>query len=60
MSELDEARKEINEADKEIAAQFERRMRAVKTVAGYKRERGLPVLDPEREAEVIRKNSALI
>jgi chorismate mutase/prephenate dehydratase len=60
MSELDIARKEINEADKEIAAQFERRMRAVKTVAEYKKQRGLPVLDEVREAEVIKKNSALI
>lgn len=60
MSELDEARKRINEADREIARQFERRMQAVKLVAEYKKERGLPVLDKAREEEVVRRNTELI
>ena len=60
MDELDIARAAINEADKEIAEQFERRMRAVRLVAEYKRERGLPIYDAEREEAVIKQNSALI
>ena len=54
---LDEARKVINEADRVIAEAFEKRMKAAEIVADYKRERGLPILDTQREAEVIRRNS---
>ncbi|MBR4256712.1 MAG: chorismate mutase, partial [Clostridia bacterium] len=45
MNKLDLARKTINEADAEIARQFERRMNAVKLVAEYKKERGIPIYD---------------
>ena len=54
MDTLQHAREIINEIDAEMAALFVRRMEAVETVAAYKRERGLPVLDAEREAEVLR------
>ena len=57
---LDKARKEINEIDKEMAALFVRRMRAAETVAEYKKERGLAILDTAREEQVIRQNSALV
>ena len=57
---LDEARKEINRIDKEMARLFEERMRCAEAVAEYKRESGMPIFDPEREAEIIDKNSALI
>lgn len=60
MSELDRAREIINEVDKEMAKLFCRRMEAVKTVARYKQERGLPVLDSAREAAVIERNSRLV
>lgn len=60
MSELDRAREIINEVDREMAELFCRRMEAVKTVAKYKQERGLPVLDASREAAVIERNSALV
>lgn len=53
---LGEIRREIDEADRTIAEQFCRRMRAVEEIAAYKRERGLPVLDAAREEEVLRKN----
>ena len=43
-----------------MAAQFERRMHAVKKVAEYKRARGLPVYDAAREDEVIKRNTAMI
>lgn len=54
------ARKEINTIDKEMAALFCKRMEAVKLVAEYKKEHGLPVFDAEREASLINKNSLLI
>ena len=50
MGELELARTEINEIDTEMARLFERRMKAVETIARYKKEHGLPVRDPEREA----------
>ncbi len=60
MNELEGARRIISETDAAMAGLFERRMRAVEQVAAYKKERGLPVLDPERENALIQKNSALI
>ena len=45
---LAKARAEISEADREMATLFVRRMEAVRAVAEYKREKGLPVLDPAR------------
>ena len=60
MDELELARKEINEADREMAKLFEKRMNAVKSVAAYKKEHALSISDPVRENEVIAKNSALI
>ncbi len=60
MSKIDEARLEINEIDQEMAKLFARRMKAVAAVAEYKKERGLPVLDAAREAEVVNRNAALI
>ena len=38
MSDLDQARKAINDADREIARLFEQRMDAVRQVAEYKKE----------------------
>lgn len=60
MNKLEEARKQINEIDKEMAALFEKRMDAARLVAEYKAESSLPVFDPERERELFEKNSALI
>ena len=57
---IQEARARIQETDREIAALFLRRMEAVKAIAAYKQERGLPVQDPEREAEVLRSHAAWI
>ncbi|MBR6568007.1 MAG: chorismate mutase [Clostridia bacterium] len=56
MDKLNKAREIIGEADKEIAALFEKRMAAVKEVAEYKKERGLPVFDGAREDYLISKN----
>ena len=57
MTEREMARNVINAADKEMAKLFEQRMEAVKIVAKYKKEHGLPIEDPAREAAIISKNS---
>ncbi len=56
MDKLLKAREIIGETDREIAALFEKRMTAVKEVAEYKKERGLPVFDGAREDLLIKKN----
>ncbi len=60
MTELENARKVINETDREMARLFEKRMTAVKDVANYKKLHGMQVFDPQREVEVIERNSALM
>ena len=57
---LDEARAEIDDVDREMAELFARRMRAVESIASFKAERGLPIYNPEREAEVLERNAALV
>ncbi len=57
MDKLSEARKIIDRVDEEMAKLFCQRMRAVQTVAEAKKELGLQIFDPVREAEVIRRNS---
>lgn len=57
MSRLEDARKEINAIDEEMAKLFERRMNAVKDVAEYKKENGMQVFDSSREQQVIERNS---
>ena len=56
MSKLDNARKQINQIDKEMAELFEKRMQAVEDVVAYKISNQLPVLDASREKELIDKN----
>ena len=58
--ELAALRAEIDCVDRDMAALFERRMRAVAAIADYKRANGLPILDAAREEAVIRKNVGLI
>lgn len=60
MSALDEARRSIDRIDRQIADLFTERMAAASTVAAYKAEHGLPILDKDREEQVIRRNAALI
>ncbi len=60
MTELERDREIINETDKEMAKLFVKRMEAVKSVAEYKRLHGMQVFDPQREAEVIARNSQLV
>ncbi len=60
MTELENARKIINEIDSEMAKLFQRRMDAVKEVAAYKQQTGMQITDPAREEELIAKNAELI
>ncbi len=60
MSKLDDARKIINDVDREMAELFAKRMKAVEEVAAYKKERGLPILDAAREEDVLRRNAEYI
>lgn len=57
---LEEAREEINRIDSEMARLFVERMRASEKVARYKKEAGMPIFDPVREEEVIRRGSARV
>ena len=57
---LEAARRRINELDEKMAELFVARMRAAEEVCAYKMERGLPILDPVRENEVIERNAALV
>ena len=60
MSRLDENRKKIDVIDRQIAELFEKRFEIVKDVIEYKIENRLPILNSGREAEITRKNTALI
>ena len=60
MNLLEEARKEINEVDAQMAELFVRRMRAAEKVAEYKKQHALPILDPAREELVVQNNARLV
>lgn len=60
MNELENARKEINRIDEEMAKLFESRMKVCETIAAYKKERGLSVRDGAREAALIERNRQYI
>ncbi len=53
---LNELRNEINEIDAGLVQLFEKRMELVAKVAEYKIENEIPVLNSEREAQVIKQN----
>ena len=52
---LNELRNEINSIDEEILDLFLRRMDAAAQVAAYKRENNLPIYQPQREREILKK-----
>ena len=58
MTDLEKARQKINQVDTEMRELFLERMKASKIVAEYKRLHGMQVFDPQREAEVLARNSA--
>ena len=55
MLDINKIRAEIDEIDESMTKLFERRMVVSEEVAAYKRENGLPTLNPEREKIVIKK-----
>jgi chorismate mutase/prephenate dehydratase len=60
MDKLEKARIEIDKIDKSMAELFEKRMKCVEDVIDFKLENNLPILNTNRESEVIKKNSDLI
>lgn len=58
MNILEENRLIINETDDQLVKLFEKRMHAVGRLLAYKKENGLPVYDPAREADNIARNCA--
>ena len=55
-----DARERIQGIDAEMARLFCLRMQAVKDIAAYKKQQGMPVFDGQRERELIERNTALI
>ena len=60
MNELEEARNLISRTDEQIAGLFAQRMEAVKRIAAYKKENGLPIRDPAREEALIARNRLIM
>lgn len=58
--ELEEIRQEIQSTDRELAVLFEKRMHLAEGVIRSKMEKGLPVLDAEREAKLVENNVQFI
>lgn len=56
MNKLDELRIEIDSIDEEMRILFEKRMTIVKEIGNYKKENSIPILNQNREKEVITKN----
>ena len=52
---LNELRQQINSIDDELLTLFTRRMDLASQVADYKREHDLPILQPAREREILKK-----
>ncbi len=57
---LEKARKIINDVDRQMAELFVKRMQAAELVYEHKKEYGLPILDQQRENQVIATNAARI
>lgn len=55
LDELSRCREEIERIDREIIALLARRLTLGKRTGDLKRDAGLPILDPTREAAVIRR-----
>ena len=60
MNRLEEIRKEINKIDEEMLKLFEKRMKIVEEVIAYKIENNIPILDTNREEQIIKKNSEML
>jgi len=56
-TDLEALRRSIDEVDRRLLELFAERARLVLAVGDYKRQRGLPVYDPERERSVLQRLS---
>ena len=57
---LHQIRKDIDQIDQELVALLEKRMVCVSQIIEYKEQQDLPVLDQEREREVLEKVGSLV
>lgn len=60
MNKLEKARAEIERIDKEMIKLFIERMNCTQDVISYKKENNLPILDSNREKQLIEKNSCFV
>ena len=60
MSELNGLREAIDALDARLTELFLQRMELTRRVGEYKRAHGIPVLDPQREREVLAQKTALV
>lgn len=56
MTKLEEYRKEIDQIDRQLIQLFEERMDITRKISEYKNEHHLPILNKDREEEVLKKN----
>ena len=59
MEELEDLRREIDGIDRQLVELFRRRMDVTRRVGEYKRAQGIPVLDQERERQVLQDKGEL-
>ena len=59
MRSLEECRAALDALDRQIVHLFEDRMMIARDVAAYKIEKGLPVLDSSREAQVLQSRAEM-
>ena len=55
--ELKDLRNKIDQIDQELVTLIEKRIEIVKQIGEYKKKHNLPILDQNREQEVLDKNS---
>lgn len=55
--ELKDLRNKIDQIDQELVTLIEQRLEVVKQIGDYKKKHNLPILDQNREQEVLDKNS---
>ena len=55
--ELKDLRNKIDQIDQELVTLIEQRLEVVKQIGSYKKKHNLPILDQNREQEVLDKNS---
>lgn len=56
MTRLEKDRKKIDEIDEQLVKLFEERFEVVRDVIDYKIENHLPILNSDREEEIVEKN----